>query len=86
MDRAAREFVFHEKNPAAYETRLLTYRDLVGERTTRPVKDFFYRLCPATKEEAAEKAKRVLLLTGLACLVGRTAVWLVSKNSRREKR
>lgn len=41
VDRAAREFVFYEKNPAAYETRLLTYRDLVGEQTTRPVKDFF---------------------------------------------
>lgn len=75
VDRAAREFIFYEKNPAAYETRLLTYRELVGERTTRPIKDFFYRLCPATKEEAAEKVKRVLLLTGLACLAGKAALW-----------
>ncbi|HJA93475.1 MAG TPA: metallophosphoesterase family protein [Candidatus Eisenbergiella merdipullorum] len=73
VERAAREFVFHEKDPAAYETRLLTYKELVGTRATKPLKDFFYRICPATKEEAAEKARRILLFTGLACVAGRAA-------------
>ena len=84
VDRAAREFVFHEDAPAAYETRLLTYRELVGEKTAKPVKDFFYRFCPATKEEAAEKAGRVLLLTGFTCLAGGTA--LQAYRSRRRKK
>ena len=66
MNRAARELIFHEDNPAAYETRLLTYKDLVGEKPSRPFRDFAYSHRPATKEEALEKIKKYLLFTGLA--------------------
>lgn len=65
VERGAREFVFRQENPAAYETRLLTYRQLVGERASRPVKDFFYRLCPASGEEAVDRARRLLIFAGL---------------------
>lgn len=73
VERAAREFIFYEKDPAAYETRLLTYRELIGNRASRPVKDFFYKLCPASREEAVEKLKKALLLTGMVCVAGRAA-------------
>lgn len=37
-DRALRLFVFHEANPARYETRLLRYGDLVGRHVHNPVR------------------------------------------------
>ncbi|EFA22721.1 Ser/Thr phosphatase family protein [Bifidobacterium gallicum DSM 20093 = LMG 11596] len=40
-DRALRLFVFHEHNPANYETKLLTYGDLVGHMPTRPMRVLF---------------------------------------------
>lgn len=70
VDRGVREFIFHEADPAAYETRLLTYRELVGGRASRPVRDFFYRHCPATREEAGERIRRGIFLTGLVCAAG----------------
>ena len=66
VNRAAREFVFHEEDPAAYETRLLTYKDLVGGKPSRPFRDFAYSHIPATKEEAVAKIKKYVLFTGLA--------------------
>ena len=71
VNRGVREFVFHEENPAAYETRLLTYRELVGDRPQNPVKDFFYKLCPATWEEALDGVKKGALIAG--------AVWLAAR-------
>lgn len=77
VDRGVREFVFHEDDPASYETRLLTYRELVGARCARPVKDFFYKSCPETWEDAAEKLTKALLFAGLSCLAARAAFELI---------
>ena len=82
VNRAAREFIFHEEDPAAYETRLLTYKDLVGGKPSRPFRDFAYSHIPATKEEAVAKIKKYLLFTGLA-IAGVQAVRSVYK--RRKK-
>ena len=82
VNRAAREFVFHEEDPAAYETRLLTYKDLVGGKPSRPFRDFAYSHIPATKEEAVAKIKKYVLFTGLA-IAGVQAVRSVYK--RRKK-
>ena len=82
VNRAAREFIFHEEDPAAYETRLLTYKDLVGGKPSRPFRDFAYSHIPATKEEAVAKIKKYVLFTGLA-IAGVQAVRSVYK--RRKK-
>ena len=37
-DRALRLVVFHEDDPASYETRLLSYGDLVGRRVSNPLR------------------------------------------------
>lgn len=68
VDRGVREFVFRQEDPAAYETRLLTYRELVGARAQRPVKDFWYRIYPSSREEAVEKLKWFFLYGGAAFL------------------
>ena len=80
VSRAVRELIFHEENPADYETRLLTYKELVGSRPSHPFRDFVYSHIPATREEALEKVKKYLLFTGLAIAVVQTLRSAAKKN------
>ncbi len=50
-DRAARELTFHEVDPAAYETRLLRYRDLVSATTENPFVDMVTEVMPTTPDQ-----------------------------------
>lgn len=52
--RAARLFVFAEDDPSAFETSLLDYHTLVGERAPRPLRDWLSSQVPVTAEEARE--------------------------------
>lgn len=80
VSRAVRELIFHEENPADYETRLLTYKELVGSRPSHPFRDFVYSHISATREEALEKVKKYLLFTGLAIAVVQTLRSAAKKN------
>ena len=60
LDRAARAFSFSADDPAAYTTQLLTYRELVGARTSRPITDWATERMPVTGEELRERARALI--------------------------
>lgn len=51
-DRAVRLFTLHEDAPRQYESKLLSYRDLLGDKVGDPVRDLILDMLPATPEEA----------------------------------
>lgn len=66
--RAARLFSFDEQNAALYTTRLLTYAELVGSRTERPITDWTSERVPVSTEEAREMARPALPVLGAAAI------------------
>ena len=66
--RAARLFSFGEQNPALYTTRLLTFAELVGSRTERPITDWASERVPVSTEEAREMARPALPVLGAAAI------------------
>ena len=66
--RAARLFVFDEKNPALYTTSLLTYAELVGSKTGRPLTDWASERVPVSIEEARELARPAIPVLGAAAI------------------
>lgn len=66
--RAARLFSFGEKNAALYTTRLLTYAELVGSRTERPLTDWASERVPVLTEEAREMVRPALPVLGAAAI------------------
>ncbi|WP_130812876.1 metallophosphoesterase [Olsenella sp. Marseille-P4559] len=66
--RAARLFTFDEQDPARYVTRLLTYAELVGPRTERPLTDWASERVPLTAEEAREAVRPALPALGAAAV------------------
>lgn len=74
-ERGGRLFVFHEADPAAFETRVYTYRQLVGRRPVRPVRNAIDTVIPANMEDAARSvmalAGGVLAVAGVVRLVKR---------------
>lgn len=67
--RAVRIFEFSEKAPAAYSTRTLSFRELVGRKVQTPVKDFLFRYAPTTVDAAIP-----MIIKALAVIVGIAAV------------
>ena len=59
LDRAVRVFEFDEADPTRPETYLLTYRELVGETTTRPLRDWARATFPTTLEHAGDWITRL---------------------------
>ncbi|MCI6273980.1 metallophosphoesterase [Tractidigestivibacter sp.] len=66
--RAARLFSFGEEDPARYATCLLTYAELVGSRTERPLADWASERVPVSAEEAREIARPALPVLGAAAI------------------
>lgn len=66
--RAARLFSFDEQNAALYTTRLLTFAELVGSRTERPLTDWASERVPVSTEEAREMARPALPVLGAAAI------------------
>ena len=66
--RAARLFVFDEKCPARYTTCLLTYAELVGTKTGRPLTDWASERVPVTAEEVRESARPAVPVLGAAAI------------------
>ncbi|KUH59210.1 hypothetical protein AUL39_02450 [Tractidigestivibacter scatoligenes] len=66
--RAARLFSFDGQNAALYTTRLLTYAELVGSRTERPLTDWASERVPVSTEEAREMARPALPVLGAAAI------------------
>lgn len=79
--RAARLFSFDEQNAALYTTRLLTYAELVGSRTERPITDWTSERVPVSTEEAREMARPALPVLGAAAIAA--FVLGVAKRQRR---
>lgn len=65
-DRAAREFTFHEVDPASYDTRLLRYRDLVSPTTESPLVDLVTAVMPTTREQLHHDLQQTLGLLVVA--------------------
>ena len=55
-DRAARVFEFDKSG--TYTTRLVTYRDLLGEKVKEPFKFFMYQYAPSSTDDLKRKLKK----------------------------
>ena len=81
--RGLRLFEFREDNPADYETHMLTYGDLVGERSRNELRVFFGDHLVTSGETLRDELRKpgtfATLAAGLAAIVHLAAV-------RREKR
>lgn len=63
VDRAVRIFELDEKNPAAYQTHTVSFRDLFGKKVHSPIKEFFYVHSPTTVDAA------IPLITKSVCAI-----------------
>lgn len=52
LDRGVRVFEINENSPEKYETRVITYRTLLGKRVTNPFKYFIYTHAPSSFDAA----------------------------------
>lgn len=52
VNRGGRLFVFHEDDPANFDTRVYSYRELVGSRPVRPLRNLIDSVIPANMDEA----------------------------------
>lgn len=67
--RAVRIFEFREEDPAAYSTRTLSFREIVGRKVRTPVKDFLFKYAPTTVDAAIP-----MIIKALAAIAGIAAV------------
>lgn len=75
--RGVRVFEFNEENPAEYETRTLTFRELVGKRVKNPIKDFAFSHAPTTTDDAIAMAVKALgILVPIAAVIA-GLIWLL---------
>lgn len=58
LDRGVRVFKIDKKDPAAYVTYDLRFRDLVGKKVRQPVKYAFYQLMPTNVHDALARAAK----------------------------
>lgn len=72
--RAGRQFDFTQADPKAYSTHLITYRDLLGEKTTKPFIDWLTQYIPTDFDMIKTWILRLLVL--LALILG--IIWLLS--------
>ncbi|MCH4053187.1 MAG: metallophosphoesterase family protein [Atopobiaceae bacterium] len=64
LDRAVRVLRFSESDPRHPALGLLSYRDLVGEETTQPVRDWMKTHMVTTVEEVLDKLPRLPRVSG----------------------
>lgn len=84
IERGGRLFVFHEDDPAAFHTHVYTYRDLVGRRPVRPVRNAVDTVIPANMEDAARSA--VALAAGGIAIAGMVRMVKQARKNRRTAR
>lgn len=69
-DRAVRVFEISEETPEKYETRVITYRELLGKRITNPFKYWIYTHAPSSVDAAKPMiAKGVAAAAVLAAVI-----------------
>lgn len=81
LERGGRSFVFRQENPADFDTRVYTYRELVGRKPVKPVRNLIDSIIPANMDEAARSAAALAL--GAALLLG--GLQLARRHRRRWK-
>ncbi len=83
--RGVRLFEFHESDPAAYETRMLTWDDLIGRYSRNELRVFFEDHCITDAIGLRNELRRPSVLATLAGL-GAAAFDLIGRYSRNELR
>lgn len=81
VDRALRLFVFHEDKPEQYETRLLTYGDLVSRRVRHPLRLLAGEYMISGPSSVRDLLRHPKIFIGM-CLVAAQAIFaLVGRRS-----
>ncbi|MCL2023395.1 MAG: metallophosphoesterase family protein [Oscillospiraceae bacterium] len=79
IDRAVRIFEFDEDNPRDFRTYTLRYRDIVGTKVEKPLKDYINSHSPTNVSEGIELGFKILgFLFGLAAIAAEL-VWLFGR-------
>lgn len=70
LDRGVRLFEFREEDPKAYQTRTLTYRDLLGHKLQKPLKNLFYTYAPSSVDAAKPMIAKTAAVAAAGAAVG----------------
>ena len=84
--RGVRLFEFHESDPAAYETRMLTWGDLIGRYSRNELRVFFEDHCITDAIGLRNELRRPSVLTTLAGLGAAALVGVAAMITRLFKR
>ncbi|MDR1464500.1 MAG: metallophosphoesterase family protein [Oscillospiraceae bacterium] len=75
--RGARVFELRETNPRDYQSRVITYQELLGDQASLPLGTRLMDLTPTSTDDALAKLPKLLLaLAGIAAVVA-ALVWLL---------
>lgn len=70
LDRGVRIFEFKEKSPRDYSTRTVTYRDLMGRKLKKPLKNLIYTYAPSSMDAAKPLIAKTCAVAALGAVVG----------------
>lgn len=76
LDRGVRVFEFSQSNPADYKTRTVTYKDILGTKLKKPVKNFIYTYAPSSVDEAKPLIKKTVVAATLGAIAAGVLLFL----------